>query len=105
MKLYEALAAGDRQPADLYDAALAHLSEGFRSSNPALIQAALKLLMQLDTLAVRFNLPVWKLHLAVHVPCKASTRSKGPILAQAAFRLLQKSSAGCYIKALHLQKW
>ena len=58
MKLYEALAAGERQPADLYDAALAHISEGFRSSNPALIQAALKLLMQLESLAVRLNLLV-----------------------------------------------
>ena len=55
--LYGALPAEKREPADMYDAALAHLSEGFSSSSPALVQAALKLLQQLDRLAVRSMTP------------------------------------------------
>lgn len=51
--LFESLPGSAWELSDFYDAALAYISEGFNTSSPRLIQAAHKLLQQLEERAVR----------------------------------------------------
>lgn len=58
--LFESLPGSAWELSDLYDAALAYISEGFDTSSPRLIQAAHTLLQQLEERAVRStNLTYW----------------------------------------------